>query len=255
MRADYLGSEDISAMKKNFHGNYHSHWHEFYEIEYIISGSGIYVIDGKEYTIKPGMLFFMTPVNFHSVKGENVRLYNLHFSSVAANPEYLIDIAGKNFSTTFELSSESSEFIEMQLEEMTKNENDKRYQSVLLNCVLAKLIRTKNEIKSNILSPVAMAELYILNNFRDNISLSEVANYTGFSDCYFSLVFKKETGKSFKEYTDNLKFEYAMKLLKYTDYTVLQICNESGFEDYANFLRRFKNREKVSPTEYRKNLK
>ena len=76
MRADYLGKEDISAVRKSFDGKYKSHWHEFYEIEYIISGSGIYEIDGIEYKITPGTLFFMTPVDFHNVNANNVELYN-----------------------------------------------------------------------------------------------------------------------------------------------------------------------------------
>ena len=37
----------VSASEKRIDGEYLTHWHEFYEIEYIISGNGDYVIDGK----------------------------------------------------------------------------------------------------------------------------------------------------------------------------------------------------------------
>ena len=103
MRADYLGKEDISAVRKSFDGKYKSHWHEFYEIEYIISGSGIYEIDGIEYKITPGTLFFMTPVDFHNVNANNVELYNIQFSAFAANTEILAEITERNFPTFFEL--------------------------------------------------------------------------------------------------------------------------------------------------------
>ena len=35
----------------------------------------IAVIDGKEYKIKPGTLFFMTPVDFHSVDAKDIEIY------------------------------------------------------------------------------------------------------------------------------------------------------------------------------------
>ena len=254
MQSDYLGKEDISAVKKNFNGKYKSHWHEFYEIEYIISGTGIYEIDGKEYKIKPGTLFFMTPVDFHSVDAKDIEIYNIQFSSLAANTEILAEITERDFPTFFELKGNDLSFIEAQLAEMVINHNDRQFQSLILNCILAKLLKLQNNGGKADLSPISKAQLYILNRFRDNISLSDVAKNAGFSVSYFSMLFKKETGKTFKEYTNNLKFEYAEKLLKYTDFTVLQVCNESGFEDYANFLRRFKERTKMSPTEYRKNI-
>ena len=255
MRVDYLGEEDISAVKKNFDGKYKSHWHEFYEIEYIVSGSGIYEIDGIEYKIIPGALFFMTPVDFHSVSANNIELYNIQFSALAANTEILAEITERNFPTFFELKGKTLDFIEVQLEEMTTNHDDRQFQSTILNCILAKLLKLEKNSEKTALSPISKAQLYILNRFRDNVSLSDVAKYVGFSVSYFSMLFKKETGKTFKDYINNLKFEYAEKLLKYTDFTVLQICNESGFEDYANFLRRFKERTKLSPTEYRKHSK
>lgn len=255
MRADYLGKEDISVIKKNFSKKYNTHWHEFYEIEYIIAGEGLNIVDGREYKIEPGTLFFMTPVNFHRIEAKNVELYNIQFSSVATNTEILAEIASEDFPVAFNLKGRNLNFIETQIEEMWKNRDDRQYQSMILNCILAKLLKIGRVERGNNLSPVAKAELYILNKFRDNISLADVAKHAGFSTSYFSLLFKKETGKNFKEYINNLKFEYATKLLKYTDFTVLQICNESGFEDYANFLRRFKEREKVSPSEYRKIFK
>ena len=255
LRTDYLGSEDISSIKKPFNGTINPHWHEFYEIEYVISGTGTYTIDGENYKIEPGMLFFMTPVNFHAVKAENMELYNISFSSVAVNSGYLAAITDTNFPTAFKLAASESKFMVTQFEEMAFDDTDISFKTILLNSVFAKLLKRKSKYTGKELSPLSYAKLYIINKFRDNISLSDVAKYAGFSPAYFSSAFKKETGKTFKEYITDLKFEYALKLLKHTDFTVLQICNDSGFEDYSNFLRRFKIKYGVSPQQYRNGIK
>lgn len=52
-----ITNNDISILKKHISGSFDSHWHEFYEIEYIISGSGKYIIDDNSYQIQPGMIF------------------------------------------------------------------------------------------------------------------------------------------------------------------------------------------------------
>lgn len=253
LKTEYIESEELTIVKKTVDGVYRPHWHEFYEIEYVISGEGICMIDDEEYALEPGMLFFMTPVNVHTLKAKDVVLYNIHFSSTVCDSSHLLSITSNNFPRTFNISDKA--FVETILEELLQNTDDKRFLSLLLNTLVAKLLKIADRTATSRLSPVALAELYIINKFRDNISLSDVAKYAGFSPTYFSSIFRKETGKSFKEYTNNLRFEYAKKLLLHSDFTILQICNESGFEDYANFLRRFKKREKVSPTEYRKRLK
>ena len=51
----------LSAERKEIKGKFERHGHEFFEIEYIISGSGIYSVDGTEYRIEKNMLFFMSP--------------------------------------------------------------------------------------------------------------------------------------------------------------------------------------------------
>ena len=57
-RLQKIKNEKIMVKEKTIYG-YPVHWHEFYEIEFIISGKGTYYIDGKEYDVKPGMIFFM----------------------------------------------------------------------------------------------------------------------------------------------------------------------------------------------------
>ena len=70
------------------------HCHEFYEIELVVAGSGVYSIDGTDYPVQPGALFAMSPISFHEVHigGEPVRLMNLMFTQNACDNAYLTGI-------------------------------------------------------------------------------------------------------------------------------------------------------------------
>lgn len=64
-------------------------------------------------------------------------------------------------------------------------------------------------------------------------------------------IFKKELGITFKQYLNKLQFDYAAKLLKFSNMNISEICYESGFKDYANFERHFKSHFKITPTKYK----
>lgn len=243
----------ISAGKKKINSSFTTHWHEFYEIEYIISGSGTYIIDGVKYDIRPGMIFFMTPVNFHSVDAQNAEIYNLMFSGSACNEIYLSALLKNSGTTAFCADEKEQNFFKTIFNELT-DKNNRDIFPLLVDCITAKICKriTKEENKPLTVSQSAI--LYISDNFRSPISLKTVAAHIGISPTYLSETFKRQTGAGFKEYVNSLRFEYARKLLLHSDMAVIEVCNESGFEDYANFIRRFKIKFGVSPTQYRKTV-
>jgi len=252
---DNITNGSFSVVKKDFNGSYDTHWHEFYEIELIISGKGTYTIDGITYDVKPGMLFFMTPVNFHTLDVKNVKMYNIMFTENICDFKYLSRVTSNAFPTALQIKKEDMVFFETLLGEIAKSSDDTNYASLLLNSIIAKICKVTEKTKITDLTPISVAELYILNHFRDNISLNEVAKYIGYSSPYFSFYFKQKTGITFKEHINNLRFEYACNLLRCSDLTVMQICIESGFLEYTNFIRRFKQRYGMPPLKYRMNSK
>ena len=102
---------------------------------------------------------------------------------------------------------------------------------------------------------ISSAIAYMLENFRYGISLESVAKKVGVSKAYLSDCFKKQTGTNFSSYLDDLRFSYAITMLSFTDMSVTDICSASGFDDYTNFLRRFKKRYGLAPLKYRKEHK
>ena len=87
-----MKNEKIMVKEKNI-CSYPTHWHEFYEVELIISGSGSYIIDGVVQPIKKNMLFFMTPVNFHKVITDSSHVITLMFMGEACDNDMLLKLS------------------------------------------------------------------------------------------------------------------------------------------------------------------
>lgn len=98
---------------------------------------------------------------------------------------------------------------------------------------------------------VAGAREYMAGNFQKDISLDDVSRVANVSPYYFSKIFKDETGETFIEYLTQIRMEYAKKLLKQKEYSIKQVCAQSGYSDPNYFSRIFKKTVGVTPSEYR----
>ncbi len=99
-------------------------------------------------------------------------------------------------------------------------------------------------------SKMAQIHEYIMNNFKENISLEKVAGLANMNPSSFSRYFKHYQKKTFIQYLNEVRIGYACKLLIENDYTVAGVCFEAGFNNVSNFNRQFKALKKISPTEY-----
>lgn len=253
LKADMLRGGEIYCTKKIVKGHCRPHPHDFFEIEYICSGTGVYNVDGVGHEARGGMLFLMTPISFHSVKTDSLELYNVMFSENICDEQMLAELVLLG-SLAVMVDDVDRGFFDALFFELAKANRDEKYSAYLLNSIIGKLRSYSVEHKTE-RTPIAKGMFYLISNFRNNPTLAETAAYAGFSPTYFSSVFKRETGVSFKEYVDNLRFNYAKKLAESTDMSVSEIAAESGFEDYPNFIRRFKSRFGLSITDMRKKVK
>ena len=233
---------------------YPTHWHEFYEIELILSGHGSYIIDGVHRDIEKNMLFLMTPANFHRVETDSTKVITLMFMGETCDRNMLFKLFGNFDADSVLLCEDDALYLASLMRELNKNQDDSEYSFHLLNSILGKICRLNNKNKHCRLSKVQESMLYIQNNFRNDISLDDIASAACLTPTYMSSLFIKECGQSFKEYLTTIRLDYSKKMLRFSDMSVTDICFESGFNDYANFERCFKKRVGESPRDYRKNM-
>ena len=98
-------------------------------------------------------------------------------------------------------------------------------------------------------------ERYLKSNHTENITVSDIAKHFLCSESHISHIFKKQTGKSIREYINNLRISDAKTLLEYSGLTITEIAFSVGFTDSDYFSNVFKKYVGISPMTYRRKLK
>ncbi len=93
---------------------------------------------------------------------------------------------------------------------------------------------------------------YILKNYTEEISLSEIADNINMSVSAFCKYYKKRTGKTFTQTLNEVRIGHACKLFIEQGLSVSEVCYQSGFNNLSYFHRNFKKVTQVAPLEYRK---
>lgn len=92
---------------------------------------------------------------------------------------------------------------------------------------------------------------YITENYSDAISADMLSAKLGMSPTKFSRFFRKATGNSFTDFVNHIRINKACQLLMNTDKYVTNICYDVGFNNVANFNRRFLDIKGITPKEFR----
>ncbi len=96
---------------------------------------------------------------------------------------------------------------------------------------------------------------YTASSFKEDITLSKIAAVACMSVPAFCNYFKKSTKKTYIDFLNEIRIDYACKQLMETDKTVLEICFECGFNTLPNFHKVFLKNMKVTPLQFRKKFK
>lgn len=92
---------------------------------------------------------------------------------------------------------------------------------------------------------------YINQNYAYNVSLTELADHMYMSKSALSRFFKKQTGVYFADYLNQIRLNYALEDLIYSNKNITKIAMDSGFSNPSAFNKIFREQYGVSPSEYR----
>ena len=101
---------------------------------------------------------------------------------------------------------------------------------------------------------VKNALTYIEENYKQKLTLGEVAEKTYVSQWHLSKLLNRHTGQSFSDILNHTRIEHAKELLKDPSLRIGDISEQVGFLDLAHFSRVFKKQEGVSANEYRNQI-
>lgn len=254
------------------------HYHDFFEIIFIVKGTMKVVIERQEFFPQMSDIVLVPPKTEHGFfqnesdecfyytilfnielidndeKSATYKKYLVPYKNKAELKEYFIK-KGTAFSA--KIFPSVTYLIRHRHERYTTNELMIKsklcelifyFQEILVE---DKIRDIKNSEKLNVtrLKPVLN---YIYQNFNRKISVREIADYAGYSESYFMTLFKKTTNLSVVDFINQIRIKRAGQLLCETDLRVSEISMQVDFGNFSYFIRCFKKEFGKSPSAFRK---
>lgn len=109
-----------------------------------------------------------------------------------------------------------------------------------------------NTLKESDTERMNKVHAYVMKNFREKITLEEVAALANMTPSSFSRYFRTHANKTFSAFLAGIRIGYACRLLMEKKMNITQACYDSGFNTLSNFNRQFKTLTHCTPLEYRR---
>lgn len=123
---------------------------------------------------------------------------------------------------------------------------------VILKYVLDCLEYIKSKSEGQVLKPIRTMISYIKDNYREKITIEDMAEIVDLNPIYLGSLFKKEIGLNFSSYLIKVRIDAAKSLLIETNYTIAAIGSEVGYKDTRYFSQLFEKTVGIKPALYRK---
>jgi AraC-type DNA-binding domain-containing proteins len=234
-------------------------------LHYILSGKGVYTVNGNTYHLGKHQAFLIYPnmttfyqadsddpwtyiwIGFNGIKAENCLNYadfrRDKLINDFHNEKALLDSVDGILSNT-QLTYAS----------------DLLRESYLLQ-FLATLIQEKHQAQNSEVTydyPIQVyvehAMEFIEHNYASNIKVNDIANYVCINRSHLTRIFKAVLSVSPQQYIINYRLDKACTLLKTTAYPINTIAAMVGYEDPLTFSKVFKAFRNESPKAYRSNM-
>lgn len=266
--------------KGSLFGYFHNafHHHPEIQLEYIVAGSGIQIIGNTYSRFKTDDMILMGSGLPHLRKCDTIYLdpkykskseiITLIFDAGLFSNTLLTFPELKNVKTLLEnskrgilIKGETKQNIVQLLQQSLRKDPIKRI-GLLLE--ILQLISDSPEVSFILNSPIEAAfserstnrlskiYTYALENFKEKITIKEIAQVANLSEHSFCRFFKNNFKHNFSSFLQELRINYASTLLVETESPISEICFESGFNNFTNFNKAFRKVHNMTPSSFRK---
>ena len=235
------------------------HWHNFCELDIIVSGHGSTFINGKECVCKEGMVVFMSPSDLHDYRANELEIFNIQFSEDSVDSNLLHTIIQLKNRMIYMDEKELKGILgicNLMEEGIVGREYQSLYQRKMLESILILFLQSVGSSKKEILpsEPDIIQEIviYINTNFAENPMLKDVAKAFHINENYLCSLFRQHMGEKYKSYLRKVKLNHAAKMVAFTNLSMTEIALKCGYSTQSHFNREFKNVFHMTPMEMRK---
>lgn len=254
------------------------HFHNQYEIFYIIEGERLFFFNNREYVAHSGDLILVDTNLIHMTKsvtaedaGHNrVILYVTKAKMEELDGKYpslqLVRFFHENYGVYHLDKEQQAQFLNLYRNlrlALTKREHNYKTGIELeilswlfkLTAYVSRQEQTMPHSTDNAKYRTAYAVAdFLSENCERSLSLDELAAHFYLSKYYLCRIFKEITGYTISEYANIHRIRKAKRLLEETDMSISEIARVLGFESLTYFEKIFKSYMTLSPLKYRKTL-
>lgn len=253
----------VHHRKENLSTTAHLHYHDAYELYYLLDGERNYLTHNKLYPLEADWITLTRPHVIHGTNGTSYERLLISFSEEFLSNYFSPSII-KTFSKVFSVDAIPPQITSTkpQIKELflaitqDQNKNDLEMTALHLGTLLLLLYESIKQLPSdysNSTLSLPMQDIleYISNHMSTIKNLQQVADHFFVSKYYLSHQFKDNTGFTFVEFLTKVKISRALHLLKHTNYSIAEIANACGFETPTYFGVVFKKKLHMTPLQYR----
>lgn len=251
------------------------HFHDSYELYFLMEGERYYFIDKETYRVEKGMVVLVKRNQIHKT---SMAQHSYHDRILVQIREEVFDpfMKANGLFSLGELFSQNygvlgirpgdwevicRQLLEIHEEIVKKQGNYQMMVKMKMAEILlllyryrktARFVQETQKVQTTKHQKVHEIADYLLNHCDTNETLDELAARFYISKSYISRIFKEVTGFTINEYQNMSRVQQAKHLLLHSDSSVTEISEQLGFESITYFERVFKKHADISPLKYRK---
>jgi xylan 1,4-beta-xylosidase len=244
--------------------------HDSLEILFVLTGLIRIRVGNDEFSMKPEDIMVINPYEVHRIHSSS----NSNFVSMMISTSFIYEI----YPPFQEMYIDCKSFLlpENQQEQLNRLRNlyatifrynfkgEARFEVdmyseifSLLGVLARDYSRAKNSEKVNLqkdgLYRIQSIIQYINQNYRNPISLSEMARNEFLTPQYLSRMFQKYMNMTLTQYMTLVRLNHAYAELSHNDHSITEIAYNNGFKNASSFIASFRQAYSFTPGQFRKN--
>jgi AraC-like DNA-binding protein len=256
------------------------HYHNNFEISFITEGSGKRIVADSIEEFQPGDLAFIGPnlphvwlaeKEPHTPSNRTLEMVFLQFTSNVLSPQLLALPEFGQIKRALDMSERGIQIVAHTLNEVSEimlqlpylESFDRMLHFFMLMDIIGKSntnvpLASKEYLTMRFTTGnkrIAVIHNYLMNNYREEVDLKRLAALVSMAEGSLCRFFKMNMGITLFEYLNQVKTEFACKLLMNKDLSIMDVCLDSGYNNISHFNKQFKKITGIPPSEYRKRFK
>lgn len=239
------------------------HLHDGYQLIYMIKGQASFMVDDEIFKLTKGDLFYISPNLPHAIVSidDEPEAVVIQFkdgilpTEIDNLPEFtFVNIFIKKCIGGLAFRNVSYDIIE----ELVHAAGISKVTSLFhtldhlgRNLTSAEHL-SKRVIQEENASVSARAHQYLLEHYKEEVKLSQIADYCHQQEAALCRTYKRETGMTLFQHLQFIRIESACTMLRNTSLSVAEVAYSCGFNTPSTFNRLFKEKIGMNPIQYRK---